>query len=107
MEMERLRDVSGAMLEIGVSRGLTTRFLAEHMAKTNYPGLLYALDTFGGFNEADLQYEVEHRGKRRKELRGFAFNDLQRWSRNFAQWDFVRPVQADCKHVRLLDSLAD
>jgi hypothetical protein len=96
MELERLRNTRGAIVEIGVSRGLTTRFLVEHILKQGLNERLYAIDTFASFVDSDLEYEVNVRGKRMREVRGFEFNDYAVWKRNFADFPFVVPLQADC-----------
>jgi hypothetical protein len=96
MEIERLKGTPGAIVEIGVSRGLTTRFLVEHLRKQNLNERLYAIDTFASFVEGDLDYEVKFRGKRRREVRGFEFNDYDVWKRNFAEFPNVVALQADC-----------
>lgn len=96
-EIERLKDTAGAIVEIGVARGMTTRFLAEHMISSGCSDqVLYAIDTFSSFTEADLDHEVTTRGKSREQLKGFDYNDYATWSRNFAQYPFIKPVQADC-----------
>jgi hypothetical protein len=97
-EFERLRDTPGAVVEIGVARGMTTRFLCEHILRqglaetTRY----VAIDTFSSFVEADVAFEVTRRGKNREDIEGFAYNDYEVWKRNFAGFPFVTAIQADC-----------
>jgi hypothetical protein len=96
-ELERIRDLPGAILEIGVARGMTTRFMCEHlirMGRTSEP--LYAIDTFESFKEDHLKFETAVRGKTRDELAAFAYNDFEIWSKNFKQFPFVMPCKADC-----------
>jgi SAM-dependent methyltransferase len=97
-EMERLRDIPGAIIEIGVARGLTTRFLCEHMVKSKIADTAYyALDTFQSFIKEDVEFEVEHRNKKRSELQGnFGYNDFNTWKNNFSEFPFVKAIQADC-----------
>lgn len=96
MEMERLRDVSGVVLEVGVARGMTTRFLAEH-ARRSTQDRIVAVDTFSSFTKRDLDHEMQHRGKTAKELSGFAYNDFEKWKHNFRHLSsIVSPIQADC-----------
>lgn len=97
-EIERLRNEPGAIVEIGVARGMTTRFLCEHMVKSGITDTpYYALDTYQSFIASDVEYEVLHRNKRRNELlNNFGYNDFRRWQENFKEFPFVKAVQADC-----------
>jgi predicted O-methyltransferase YrrM len=96
MEMERLRGVPGIVLEVGVARGMTTRFLAQH-SKVNTGDKIIAIDTFSSFTRRDLDYEVRHRNKSATEIVGFGYNDFDAWKRNFRDLaSIVTPVQADC-----------
>lgn len=96
MEMERLRGQPGIVLEVGVARGMTTRFLAEHARICTHDKIV-AVDTFTSFTKRDLEYEIRNRGKRASELNGFSYNDFSKWKRNFASLsDIVTAVQADC-----------
>lgn len=95
VEIDRLATVRGSILEVGVARGMTTRFLAEHLLRQGYNDCIYAIDTFNSFTPADLEYEVAHRGKRLKDIRGFEYLTLSRWRRNFEGLP-VEPIQADC-----------
>jgi hypothetical protein len=100
-ECERLRSSVGNIVEIGVARGLTTRFLCEHIANQGLDKTLtlYAIDTFDSFTRGDLEFEVNERGKSLSELEGFSYNDLETWQKNFAQYPFVRALKADCALV--------
>lgn len=96
-ELERTRDLPGAILEVGVARGMTTRFMCEHLirsGRTSEP--LYAIDTFESFKEDHLKFETAVRGKCREELAAFSYNDFDTWSKNFKQFPFVIPCKADC-----------
>jgi Macrocin-O-methyltransferase (TylF) len=97
-EIERLKDAIGAIVEIGVARGMTTRFLCEHLVKSGYTHQdLYALDTFSSFLARDVDFEVAHRGKTKGDLKGhFGYNDFETWKRTFRSFPFVKAVQGDC-----------
>ncbi len=101
MEIERLKNVQGNIVEIGVARGLTTRFLAQHIKnqKLDQSLKLYAVDTFESFTEADLAFEVSNRGKSLDALDAFKYNDYDVWKNNFTEFRFVVPVQSDCSVV--------
>ena len=97
-EIERLRPVSGNIVEIGVARGMTTRFIAEHIKQQKMSAELeyFAIDTFESFTKTDLEYEVTQRGKSLADLRGFEYNNYEVWKKNFLEYPFVKPIQADC-----------
>lgn len=97
-ELDRLKEVKGNVVEIGVARGMTTRFLAEHIVNQNLQGsmMLFAIDTFESFIKEDLEYEVTHRGKSLFELKGFSYNDFKAWQKNFIDFPFIKAVKADC-----------
>jgi predicted O-methyltransferase YrrM len=101
IEIERLKNVQGNIVEIGVARGLTTRFLAQHIKnqKMDQSLKLYAVDTFESFTEADLAFEVSNRGKSLEALDAFKYNDYDVWKKNFSEFKFVVPVQTDCSIV--------
>ena len=83
------------IFEIGVARGMTSRFIAEHIVKTDSVVNFYCIDTFASFTKSDLAHEISNRGKSRGELKGFAYNDFDIWRRNFRGFSFVKPVQID------------
>ena len=83
------------IVEVGVSRGITTRFICEHLIRQNHDATFYCLDTFGSFTKQDIAYEVENRGKKRGDLNWFAYNDYAVWKKNFAPFAFVKPIQCD------------
>lgn len=97
-EFERLKDVQGAIVEIGVARGMTTNFLATHIVQSGLEKSLtyYALDTFESFLEKDIDYEVNSRSKIRAEFKGFKYNDFEVWKKNFREFPFVKAVKVDC-----------
>ncbi len=90
----------GCIVEIGVARGMTTRFLAEHLIRLGVSKEYHAIDTFSSFTKEDLAYEIGSRGKTSSELEGFSYNDFAVWQRNFKAFDFtaIPPVS-----VALLD----
>lgn len=96
--IEQTKSLKGNIIEIGVARGMTTRFLAEHIQSTfeDFKPTIYAIDTFSGFLERDLNFEITNRNKTRKELVGFNYNNFKRWSKNFKKFPFVKPIKADC-----------
>lgn len=87
--------IKGSLVEIGVARGLTSRFIVEHCLNNGYSNDFYCLDTFSSFTENDIVYEVDKRGKSRSELVGFAYNSFEIWKRNFSKYNFVKPIKCD------------
>ena len=83
------------LLEIGVARGMTTRFIAEHIERKNLDVAFYCLDTFSSFTSEDLDWEIKHRGKAKSDLVGFAYNDFEIWANNFSEFKFVNAIKCD------------
>jgi len=96
-ELERVKNINGSILEIGVSRGMTTRFICEHLvASGRTHEKLCAIDTFESFVARDVNYEIEHRGKGPRDIWGFGYIDYDSWTRNFKKFPFVTAYKADC-----------
>lgn len=92
-------DVPGCVVEAGCSVGLTTLFLNHHLASAGIEKTYFAIDTFSGFRDEDLEVELA-RGKVREYYRGrFVVND-QHWfdhtmSRDVTTRTHVRSIRAD------------
>ena len=84
------------IVEIGVARGMTTRFLAEHISLNSYNVDYFCLDTFSSFIDKDINYEVEKRNKNKKDLLAFEYNDYLKWKKNFQEYKFIKPIKCDC-----------
>lgn len=106
-EIERLKDVKGDIVEIGVARGMTSKFLCEHIRRQNLEDTLiyYAIDTFSSFVEEDLAFEEKIRGKSRFSMRAFEYNDYNVWQKNFSSYHFLKAIQSDCS-IFNYDSIA-
>lgn len=96
LEIERLDELDGSIVEIGVARGMTTRFICEHLRHKTTEQRLYAIDTFSSFTKEDTAHEIEHRGKTASELDKFRYNDYGVWKKNFTEFGFLEAIQADC-----------
>jgi hypothetical protein len=103
-EIERLKDIAGNILEIGVARGMTTKFLCQHIVSQNLQEALtiYAIDTYESFRQQDLDYEVRSRGKKLFELKGFSYIDYDSWRKYFVPYPFVKAIKSDCSIVDYL-----
>ena len=53
------------------------------------------MDTFSSFTEDDIAFDIYHRGKKKKELAGFSYNDYDVWKDNFSKFPFVKAVKCD------------
>ena len=96
-ELERVRELPGSILEVGVAWGQTTRFICEHLVKSGRRGeRFYAIDTFESFCPRDVEFEVNYRGKTREEVSGFDYIDFEVWKRNFREFPFLTAFKADC-----------
>jgi hypothetical protein len=98
-QIERLKNLDGNILEVGVARGMTTKFALTHLHLNGglSSGKYIALDTFNSFSNDDLNYEVSKRGKRLWELKGFSYISLKSWKKNFQNEELLQIVQSDCK----------
>ena len=73
--------------EVGVARGMTTRFICEHIVSNNFFCNFFCIDTFSGFTENDVEYEVNNRGK--------SYNDFDIFQKNFKEYSFLKPLKID------------
>ena len=65
--LEQVRDVPGAVVEIGCSAGHTTLFLNQYLGARGIEKPYLCIDTFSGFTRAHIDHEVALRGKDRVE----------------------------------------
>lgn len=98
LEIDRLKHTAGSIAEIGVARGMTTRFMCEHLTRSGCTNQqIFAIDTFQSFLDSDVAYEVAHRGKKKSDFDGeFSYNDFEVWKNNFSEFPFVKAIQDDC-----------
>jgi SAM-dependent methyltransferase len=61
--LEETSHVPGACVEAGCGFGATTAFLKRFMQVTGIDKPYVGIDTFSGFVEEQVDYEIEHRGK--------------------------------------------
>ena len=99
--IEKVSDIEGNICEIGVARGMTTRFICEHIVNQKMNVKYYCLDTFTGFIQDDVEFEVKQRNKNHDEINGFAYNDYRKWKSNFSKFSFVEAAKCDVKHFDL------
>lgn len=97
--LEDLSNVSGNICEIGVARGLTTRFICEHLTNTNFKNNYYCIDTFQSFTDGDINYEIKKRNKSKDEISGFSYNNYEKWVKNFKEYKFLKAIKSDVKKI--------
>jgi len=74
----------GSFLEVGCARGATTVFLNKHLdfELDRHPSLenkpYHCIDTFSGFRDTQVNFEIEHRSKRVADYSDYALND-KKW----------------------------
>ena len=95
--LEKVKDIDGNICEIGVARGMTTRFICEYLNESNHKTKFYCIDTFDSFVKEDIKYEIEKRHKTKTELIGFSYNNFEKWKKNFKDFYFVKPIKTDVK----------
>ena len=81
LSIEKTKELSGSICEIGVARGMTTRFICEHLKLLNYNEKFFCIDTFSSFEKEDIDFEIQNRQKSMEELRGFSYNNFERWKK--------------------------
>ncbi|MDA9734422.1 TylF/MycF family methyltransferase [SAR116 cluster bacterium] len=86
---------NSCLVEIGVARGMTSTFIAEHLKVSKKDNNFYCIDTFSSFTKADLDYEINYRGKTHREMLGFSYNNFEKWRSNFIKYKNVKPIKAD------------
>lgn len=94
--IDQTKHLNGCIVEIGVARGMTTVFLNEHLSATNDPRRYLCIDTFSGFTDDDIAFEVSSRGKPRNVFGGFTYLDRDIFAANMAVYERVQVVQKDC-----------
>lgn len=95
--LEDVHRVPGVVLEVGCEYGETTIFLNNFLQERS-PGKKYVcVDTFDGFANWDIEYEVEVRGKERGVLLGFRNNSKTWFLRTLSEagYQSVLVFQAD------------
>jgi predicted O-methyltransferase YrrM len=104
-ELDRLTNIKGNVLEIGVARGMTTFFLCHHILTQNVDSSFkyIAIDTFESFTDDDIDYEVKERNKKKTDLVGFEYNSFEKWKKNMKEFKFLHAVKGDCSEVEYLD----
>jgi len=96
--LELNKELDGHFLEVGVDKGMTTRFICEHIIKSKLNIEYFVVDTFSSFTDEDINFEIENRGKQKGDSNflNFKYNDYERWASNFRNMDFLTAFKCDC-----------
>ena len=98
------RNVEGSIAEIGVARGHSTVYLNKFITDEKIEKKYYAIDTFSGFVQEDIEHEVTERGKSWSYYNAsYGVND-KRWfdaAMVYNKIDRVQSIQADVNHYDL------
>ena len=97
ISLKKVKNIKGCICEIGVARGMTTRFICEHLVKSSEETSFYCIDTFSSFESEDVDYEIKNRNKNKSDIEGFKYNDFKKWKENFKNFKFVKPIKTDAK----------
>ena len=100
--IEKTMDVTGSISEIGCAAGQTTVFLSKYMDARRIDKSYFAIDTFSGFTETDIHYEVENRGKSYSAYTGFQVNS-KKWFDFTMRQNRVSRVQSRKADVNTFD----
>ena len=97
ISLEKVKNLDGVICEIGVARGMTTRFICEYLNNTDTKTDYYCLDTFNSFTKEDVNFEIENRKKTHSELLGFSYNNFKKWKKNFNNYEYIKAIETDVK----------
>ena len=99
--IDATRESGGAVCEIGIGMGHTSVFLLEHMRSTANPAKVVLVDTFEGFTESSISYEVTHRGKVRSDIDLFKYGSRDIFERRLRRlgYDGFKIIVGDCQKV--------
>jgi len=78
--VEQVREVKGALAEVGCGSGDTTVFINKYLDAQKIDKKYYAIDTFSGFVSEDVAYEVSERQKDPSLYRIHSFEmNMKKW----------------------------
>jgi O-methyltransferase len=99
--LEQTKDLGGAVVEVGVARGMTTVFLNEALSNMSDPRSYICIDTFSGFTQRDVNYERVHRGMQLLNFREFSYNDPRIFAKNMSRLGYrrIRCIASDIASV--------
>lgn len=95
--IDSTRSSGAAVAEIGVAQGDTSVFLLEHLKTVGDGRELLLFDTFSGFTDESISFEVANRRKNAQDYDKFRYGDEARFNRNLAHagYDRFRTIKGD------------
>lgn len=102
--LDEALSVEGNIVEVGCAYGHTTVFLNRHLDEADPGRRYFAVDTFSGFTEDDIEHERTQRG-RLYDYGDFRFNSLGKFTRTMDRNGITRvtPIRADANTFRFED----
>ena len=100
--VEETKNVEGSIAEIGCSVGATTVFINKFMDARHIEKPYLSIDTFSGFVEEDIDFEVRNRGKTKKLYSGFQVNS-KRWYDGTMRMNGITRVKSIKADVNVYD----
>ncbi len=101
--LDQTKDLEGPVLELGCARGQTTLYLNKHLASLGSRRPYICIDTFQGFTQGDIRYEIDVRKKDPTfTWEGFSYNS-KRWFDRAMQINKIRHVQTIQADVKEFD----
>src|ERR1700676_2135840 len=92
--LDETKELPGPIVEVGCARGQTTLYLNLHLASLGVQKPYICIDTFRGFTQSDIQYEVNVRKKVPTfSWGGFSYND-KRWFDRAMELNGIGRVQS-------------
>lgn len=95
--IDSTRASGAAVAEIGVAQGDTSVFLLEHLKSVGDTRELLLFDTFSGFTDESISFEVSRRQKNAQDYDKFRYGDEGRFNRNLttAGYSKFRTIKGD------------
>lgn len=99
--IDKTKNLPGAIVEVGCALGQTTVFLNMHMYFNGIEKPYICIDTFSGFTQEDISYEVVNRQKDKSELKAaFTVNSKKWFEATIHSYELygskrVKAIQAD------------
>ena len=100
--LDQVKDIDGAIVEIGCSYGLTTTFLYEYMIESGFKRDYVCIDTFDGFTEEDISIEGD-RGNKSSWLHKMFKGNHERWFKESLQRRSITDVEVIKADISELD----
>jgi O-methyltransferase len=77
--IEQVRELKGAIAEVGCATGRTTVFINKYMDARGIDKKYYAIDTFSGFLPEDIEFEVSKRQKKSSFYSNIFRRNMKKW----------------------------